>query len=627
MVGVNITITVSQQIALNIIQRVAAICSMGCSVYLITSVLRSKYYRSRIYHRIMVGCAINIVLICCVDLWGSLAVPSSYGIHYMNDDVDSNNGGDSVVDSATNTSMDTYYDDYNDNPAQYDGETVTSTTNNNHHNQQQSTLHYVVGARGNITTCNIQGFLYVALSFQIPFYYISLSLLSLMAIRSKFQLVKYMWIEKYIHIAVHVLPIVSSSFLLLKDAINPAIRSCHFVSIPIGCGIHNGFDIQQNSSTNTGNESSPVSSNLKFPCQRGPQNIATLQNMFYVIPFLFIMLFPPVIMSIAYLQVRYFYYHHHSSSSKTTTPTIAATRTTNKNDNDDSRKNTTARHNNRGGNVVVAHSVAKQSAVYLLALYGIYAFDIIDSALVNRTQQYFFIMNLLATTTKSSIGVWTLLVYLYFRSEDPIQVQRRGSSHLGSGGGSSLAFTTSKRGGGSSSLFVAATTTQAMMPKSSSSNHLTSNVERQLNTNTRNSNDQEHGDGSSENYVGGGGDGPAHSQTSPSNEDITFRVGGGCIRRFQRPEFSIFDGSHLMQSADSPWAEFLYDDYEDAEYQQDCGEYDDTTYYMRDPQSDGKITAAEATVTADTGSAAASVVPQMQVQHNHQQTTAPVPSP
>ena len=303
----------------------------------------------------------------------------------------------------------------------------------------------------------------------------------------------------------------------MKHAINPAVRSCHFVAIPIGCGIHNGIK-KDGGTTTTGVE-------LNFPCQRGPQNITTLQNMFFVVPFLFIMLFPVVTMSIAYIQVRFFY-----SKPNTTTTAIATTsNSTTVTTGNGKNKNDNGTHRHTRDNVVVSHSVAKQSAVYLLALYGIYAFDIIDSALVNHTQQYFFLMNLLATTTKSSIGVWTMLVYLYFRSEDPIvhvQQRRRGSSHHDGGfggGGSSLAFTTTRLDGSS----YEATATQAARMATPPSNHSTSHGEQQS-TNARNSKDQEDDDG---------GDGSDDCGGS-SNKYI---VGAGCIRRIQRPEFSIFD--------------------------------------------------------------------------------------
>ena len=143
--------TESQQRALNVLQRVAAGSSMICGMFLIYSVLRSQYYRRRIFHRIMMGCAIAVVLIACLDFWGSAAVPQE--------------GRPGAPD------------------------------------------HLIIGARGNTTTCTIQGYLTYVSAFAVPFYYISLSLLSLMAIRSNFKVQKYIWIEKYIHVAVYVVPL------------------------------------------------------------------------------------------------------------------------------------------------------------------------------------------------------------------------------------------------------------------------------------------------------------------------------------------------------------------------------------------------------------------------------------
>ena len=166
-----------------------------------------------------------------------------------------------------------------------------------------------------------------------------------------------MWIQKWIHIAVYAVPFSAACYLLTLDAFNPVVRSCHFVSIPLGCG----------------DESVDGT-----PCVRGPQNIALLQNWFFVIPFLFIFLFPASIMAVVYIQVRFF-------------------------------------RGERGRDV--ATSVAKQSGLYLLVLYWTYGFKIVDAALVNRMGKYIFVTNLLATLVESLHGVWVLCSYLYFRSD------------------------------------------------------------------------------------------------------------------------------------------------------------------------------------------------------------------
>jgi len=59
-----------EQVLLNVMPRFSALISLWCAILLITSILRSKYYRNRIYHRINLGCGLNIILLCVLKLWG-----------------------------------------------------------------------------------------------------------------------------------------------------------------------------------------------------------------------------------------------------------------------------------------------------------------------------------------------------------------------------------------------------------------------------------------------------------------------------------------------------------------------------------------------------------------------------
>mmetsp|Transcript_37987 Transcript_37987/g.41996 ORF Transcript_37987/g.41996 Transcript_37987/m.41996 type:complete len:376 (+) Transcript_37987:242-1369(+) len=152
--------------------RFSALVSLWCAILLITSILRSKYYRNRIYHRINLGCGLNIILLCVLKLWGSAAEP----------------------------------------------------TNNN------------IWARGTIATCSISGFLHHIAIFIIPQYYCALSLLSYAAFRNKIRLSNFCRIEKWIHIGVYVFPLAAATYLLTLRAFNPTIHGCSLASIPVGCG-------------------------------------------------------------------------------------------------------------------------------------------------------------------------------------------------------------------------------------------------------------------------------------------------------------------------------------------------------------------------------------------------------
>ena len=293
----DIELTRKQQLTLETLPRVGAAISLCCSFSVVWTVLRSRYYRSRIYHRIMLGCVLNIIILNITQIWGAAAVPEG-------------------------------------TPG-------------------------FVGARGTIATCSAQGFLH-QLMFVVPFYYVALSLLSLAAVQNKFQVHKYIWIEKWIHISVYIFPVCSSAYLLTIDAFNPAVRDCHFAGYPLGCGTKSGTE-----------------------CTRGPQNIDVYQTWLFAAPFLISLMLPALIMTILYIKVR-----RQPNGEK------------------------------------VANSVAIQSALYLLALYWTYIFRIVHSALVAKLNTFNYTLGILTGLIESLQGLWTLMVYWYFRSEDPMQVNK-----------------------------------------------------------------------------------------------------------------------------------------------------------------------------------------------------------
>ena len=405
---VDLGLSESHQRVLNLCERIGASISILCSLYLVKTVLSSQYYRCRIYHRIMMGCAVNIILMGIVILWGSAAVPKDFAGHH------------------------------------------------------------VVGASGNRTTCTIQGFLDLFLQFAVPFYYVALSLLSLLAMHTKFEIKRYLWIEKWIHAAVYVLPLSSASYLLTLDAFNPGIRTCHFISLPVGCGDESDYTLV---------------------CTRGPQNISHLQNYFFVIPYLFIFIFPACVMAVVYIRVRFC-------------------------------------QGIKGR--IVANSVAKQSCLYLFALYWIYVFKIVDESLINRAGTYIFFTNVLSNTSQALVGLWTLLVYWYFRSDDPTQVAPA----------TGLPDSTADSPKGSDDALHAHVGDKSQGASSRSSKT----------------------DGSSR----------RRGRRSSGREEVS--------GYFQKPEFSIFDGTDVGNMSNSPWAEYLVDVYEDDDYgATNGGEYDDTS--------------------------------------------------
>lgn len=285
-----------QRKLLNILPRIAAGISLCCAIYMIWTILRSKYYRSRIYHRIMLGMAFNTLVSVLVVLWGSAAAPQ-----------ESNN----------------------------------------------------LGASGNQATCTAQGFLHYFSSFITNLYYCALSVLCYITVRQRFQYKNILWVEKYIHGFVVLMPLSIALYVLSVEGYNYVHSGCAIASVPVGCG--DSF---------LGGESGES-------CTRGPQNIAQLQFFLVMVPGIIILLTPLIVMALLCLHV----------SCQSRIP----------------------------HDVVV--SVILQSAVYLLVMIAIYSFRIVDVILIFFGNQYSFSINLLANTNEALIGVWILLSYLYFRSE------------------------------------------------------------------------------------------------------------------------------------------------------------------------------------------------------------------
>ena len=209
------------------------------------------------------------------------------------------------------------------------------------------------GARGTTASCDAQGF-GLQLSFCAPFYYAALSVYSFVAVCNNFQVSKYAWVEKYIHIGVHIFPLGSAIYLLMIEAYNSNGNgaSCWIASIPIDCG--EGSEIK---------------------CERGPQNIAKISFIFATFPGLCSVLVPLGAMIGLYVEVR----------------------------------------RNQDRIRLAASSVAKQASLYLGALFCSSIFSFINNSLRWVQNRYFFPTTLLSTTMLTLFFFWVLLMYLCFR--------------------------------------------------------------------------------------------------------------------------------------------------------------------------------------------------------------------
>jgi hypothetical protein len=228
----------------------------------------------------------------------------------------------------------------------------------------------VHGAKGTTTTCSAQGFLN-QLGYVVPSYYCALSLYSFVAIRNNFDLGKYIWIERWIHIGVYVYPVASGIYLLIIEAFNYSGHTCWVASVPLGCG----------------NDSGVV-------CTRGPQNLGDILWLFLGAPAFVGLLVPTFMMVYIYVEVRRKPFKYW----------------------------------------IKARTVAKQTKWYLLALYWTYFFGWINGGVLFAKGKAYFSLTLMAICVEIMIGFWIMLVYDHLRNISvdkftPTEMRDR-SSHM-----------------------------------------------------------------------------------------------------------------------------------------------------------------------------------------------------
>ena len=444
---VEITLDDAQQQWLNVVPSVGAAISIGCCLFVIITVLRSQYYRSRIYHRIMVGSSIGILITSTGFVWGQAAIP-------------------------------------------------VGTPD-------------IAHARGSIETCTAQGFL-VQFRIVLFIYYTGLSIICYINARSLHKNIQQHqhqhyhqnrqqqgqeqhidtakdkksselgWLEKYVHAICFLYPLVISIYIVSIEGFNPVVRSCELGSLPLGCG---GFEEDS------------------LECTRGPQNHVKISWFLNWLPLIILLLLPILIMMVVFCQFR-------------TIPKRKA--------------NMTGTSNSNSVSTQISISVAKQSLLYLLAVWWTYIFSSIHAVSVYRNNEYVFWTGMLANTVESLQGLWTLLVYWYFRSSNPEKDPATTSATM----------TTNKH-----------PTTMAKTDRTTTPRTVTNQDEEE---------------------------GEETESTEFSNDDRDRR--SSSIKIIGKPEYSIFDGSIGNVPSDSPWAQFLLDDGEDEEYAEDCGEYEDGDY-------------------------------------------------
>jgi len=96
---------------------------------------------------------------------------------------------------------------------------------------------YRLGAAGNQTTCDVQGFFKVIVFIAVPYYYSSLSVYSCFAVRNSFKEENYRYIEKWIHLGALFVTLPFATYSLKTEFINPGVTVCFSEEFPKGCAL------------------------------------------------------------------------------------------------------------------------------------------------------------------------------------------------------------------------------------------------------------------------------------------------------------------------------------------------------------------------------------------------------
>jgi len=138
-----------------------------------------------------------------------------------------------------------------------------------------------VGASGNVNTCTAQGFISMVFSLAVPTYYGAFVLQAFMGIKNNFNEQKYVWIEKWIHLAAYLIPSAYAIIIAATNNFNPNGSGCWYAKWPKGCD----------------------NSNPEAPQCRGDD----IDLIMYIIGFTQIFLyfiFPPVVITSMYCWLR-----------------------------------------------------------------------------------------------------------------------------------------------------------------------------------------------------------------------------------------------------------------------------------------------------------------------------------
>lgn len=217
------------------------------------------------------------------------------------------------------------------------------------------------GNYGNWATCTTQGLaIYIGVRAAM-IYYGCLSMHSYLGVMAGFDKKKYQWIEKWIHLFVHIHPCVMGVYFLATKGLNPEYGYCGAASYPRGCE----FDED-------------------VICERGPDSFSLSDYVwFWLLPLVVMVIFPTIIMAVLYFKVK------RSEDDKGSESPF----------------------------LIKAKDIAGQSVVYLSAMYWtLTPFFIVGlfKYFLKASEKTMLPYVLVARINFSLFGLWSMLAYWHF---------------------------------------------------------------------------------------------------------------------------------------------------------------------------------------------------------------------
>jgi len=222
---------------------------------------------------------------------------------------------------------------------------------------------HTAGNHGTITTCTAQGMLLYTSFLSAALYYGSLSLYSFLGVLSNFHITgRHLSIERWIHIGVHVYPLITVLYLMSEKGFN---------------NVGTGYCL-----TGSDDPGCMNPQNKDEPCDRGPsaEEWAAL-NFFWIVPLTILLVVPSAVMAVLYVKVR----------------------------------------NQQDRVFIASKDVAKQSVIYLLSLQWVtwpFLIQQIFAALAatghSTEANAMFALAIISMTISVMFELWVLLIYVYF---------------------------------------------------------------------------------------------------------------------------------------------------------------------------------------------------------------------